>query len=95
MFVKFKEEFTKHIQPCSGDEVAFVLKSYFAEEVRDEVDNVDEDIEAVWKRMKWLRGLNVDSLRRLMTKKYTALNLAFSASLLPFEDLQIILAPRV
>jgi hypothetical protein len=41
-FSKFKEEFTKHIQPeCREDQAAFVLKSYLVEEVKNDVDNVD------------------------------------------------------
>ena len=51
-FAKFKEEFTKYIHPkCSTGEVAFVLKSYLVEEVRDDVDNVDEDLAAIWERL--------------------------------------------
>ena len=47
-FPKFKEQFTKHIQPlCRDDQAAFILKSYLVEEVRDDVEKVEEEVSAI------------------------------------------------
>ena len=51
-FPRFKEDFIKHIQPlCKREQAAFVLKSYLVDEVRDEVENIDEDTDAKWARL--------------------------------------------
>ena len=49
---RFKEEFIQHIRPTfKSEKEAFVLKSYLAKNIREEVDNLGEDAVAIWKRL--------------------------------------------
>ena len=51
-YPKFKEEFHLHIQPiCSSSQLPFILKSYLSDSIKDEVDNVGNDYEAIWARL--------------------------------------------
>ena len=51
-YPKFKTEFEKFVQPlCSPDQLTFVLKSYLCDSVRKEVENIDHDLQAMWKRL--------------------------------------------
>ena len=51
-FPKFKSEFEMYVQPlCSPCQLPFVLKSYLCDSVRREVENIDHDITAMWKRL--------------------------------------------
>ena len=51
-YPKFKEEFQTHIRPlCNSSQLPFVLKSYLVNEVKDEVDNVADNYEALWERL--------------------------------------------
>ena len=61
-YPKFRDEFIRYIEPlCKREQMPFVLKSYLTEEVRDEVENVGEDIEAIWRRLDKKYG-NEDKL---------------------------------
>ena len=51
-YPKFKEEFHTHIKPlCGSSQLPFVLKSYLEVSVREEVDNVEDDYNAIWERL--------------------------------------------
>ena len=51
-YPRFKSEFCNHIRPvCNPEQVAFILKSYLSETVREDVENIDEDCDAVWDRL--------------------------------------------
>ena len=51
-YPKFKEQFELYIKPlCSSAQLPFVLKSHLIEEVREEVDNVDDDLGTLWSRL--------------------------------------------
>ena len=51
-YPKFKSEFLQFVLPlCSTDQVTFVLKSYLCDSVRREVENIDHDLTAMWKRL--------------------------------------------
>ena len=44
-YPQFKSEFNKYVEPiCNPDQVAFILKSYLSEEIKEEVDNVGDDL---------------------------------------------------
>ena len=48
----FRKEFKKHIEPqYSKEEEAFVLKSYLALEIREDVSTLGDDAEQIWKRL--------------------------------------------
>ena len=48
----FKHEFTKFIRPqYEASEEAFVLKSYLEPSVREEVNSLGDDAEAIWNRL--------------------------------------------
>ena len=51
-YPQFKEEFIKHVSPLYREEqLAFVLKSYLVERVREEAEACGEDYAAIWKRL--------------------------------------------
>ena len=51
-YPKFKEQFEKYVKPlCRPSQLPFVLKSYLDDEVKEEVDNSDDDIATLWKRL--------------------------------------------
>ena len=51
-YPRFKEEFHTHIKPlCNPTQLPFVLKSYLVDKVKDEVDNVANDYDALWERL--------------------------------------------
>ena len=51
-YPRFKEEFHTHIKPlCNFTQLPFVLKSYLVDKVKDEVDNVENDYNALWERL--------------------------------------------
>ena len=51
-YPKFKAEFDKYVTPlCSDSQLPFVLKSYLSDSVRREVENLDHDLTAMWKRL--------------------------------------------
>ena len=61
-YPRFKEQFRKHIKPqYNADEETFVLRSYLKENIREEVDNLGEDAEAIWDRLDCKYG-NVGKL---------------------------------
>ena len=58
----FKSEFTKYIQPqCHPTQLAFILKSYLNEDVKEEVINVGDDYDEMWRRLDMKYG-NVGKL---------------------------------
>ena len=51
-YPKFKSEFEKYVKPlCNSSQLPFVLKSYLCDSVRREVENLDHDMDAKWKRL--------------------------------------------
>ena len=61
-YPQFKTEFIKHVAPqCTGDQLAFILKSYLSAEIRDEVENCGEDYDRIWGRLDTRYG-NIQKL---------------------------------
>merc|ERR1712100_368444 len=51
-FPKFKFEFNKFVVPmCREEQLPFILKPYLCDSVRQEVENLDYDIDAMWERL--------------------------------------------
>ena len=53
-YPSFKEVFLKYIAPeyvSRPDQLAFVLKSYLCDEVKEEVEHCGEDYDAIWQRL--------------------------------------------
>ena len=51
-YPRFKEEFLKHIKPqYESHEESFVLKSYLAPDIKEDVDNLGDDAAEIWKRL--------------------------------------------
>ena len=51
-YPEFKAEFLQHVEPrCRKAELAFVLKSYLVDSVRQEISNVSEDYDKIWERL--------------------------------------------
>lgn len=64
-YPQFKEEFLRHVAPqYQTEQLAFVLKSYLNDEVREEVESCGEDYSAVWARLDQRYG----DRGRLVTK---------------------------
>ena len=48
----FKTEFQTYVRPlCMTSQLPFVLRSYLAREVKEKVENVGDDYEALWERL--------------------------------------------
>ncbi len=51
-YPRFKEEFLKHVKPrYKPHEEAFVLKSYLATDIKEDVDNLGDDATEIWRRL--------------------------------------------
>ena len=51
-YPKFREQFQLYIKPlCSDSQLPFVLRSHLSEQVKEEVDNVDDDLDTLWVRL--------------------------------------------
>ena len=51
-YPKFKEQFELYVKPlCTEAQLPFVLKSHLDEQVKEEVDNVDDNMETLWERL--------------------------------------------
>ena len=51
-FPRFKEEFNNHIKPmCSETQLPLVLKSYLVETVREDVENIGDNMADLWERL--------------------------------------------
>ena len=51
-YKKFKVEFEKYVKPlCQEAQLPFILKAHLSEEVKEEVDDLDDDIATLWKRL--------------------------------------------
>ena len=51
-YPKFKDNFEQYIKPlCRHDQLPFVLRSYLDEDVREDVDNLDDNLETLWNRL--------------------------------------------
>ena len=51
-YPKFKEQFELYVKPlCTEMQLPFILKSHLVEQVKDEVDNVDDNMETLWERL--------------------------------------------
>ena len=48
-YPRFKSEFNKYVEPiCKPDQVACILKTYLSEEIKEEVDNLGDDLTDIW-----------------------------------------------
>ena len=51
-YPQFREDFDKHIHPqCQTEQLAFVLKTYLASKVREEVESCGDDYYLIWERL--------------------------------------------
>ena len=51
-YPRFKEEFIKHMKPSyKPHEKAFVLKSYLAPDIKEDVDSLGDDATEIWRRL--------------------------------------------
>ena len=51
-YPKFKVEFEKYVKPlCQEAQLPFILKAHLSEEVKEEIDDLDDDIATLWKRL--------------------------------------------
>lgn len=51
-YPKFREQFQLYVKPlCKSSQLPFVLRSHLVEDVKEEVDNVDDDLETLWNRL--------------------------------------------
>ncbi len=51
-YPRFKEEFLKHVKPrYKPHEEAFVLKSYLATDIKEDVNNLGDDATEIWRRL--------------------------------------------
>ena len=51
-YPRFKEQFLKYVKPRYEEtEEAFILRSHLTENIRDEVDNLGEEADALWRRL--------------------------------------------
>ena len=51
-YPRFKEQFLKYVKPrYEATEEAFILRSHLTENIRDEVDNLGEEADALWRRL--------------------------------------------
>ena len=51
-YPKFKEQFELYVKPlCTEAQLPFMLKSHLEEQVKEEVDNVDDNMETLWERL--------------------------------------------
>ena len=56
-YPQFRREFQAHMEPLyQTQQLAFVLKSYLSESVREEVESLGEDHRRVWERLDQLYG---------------------------------------
>lgn len=71
-YPKFKDNFERYIKPlCPEEQLPFVLRSYLGEEVQEDVDNLDDDLETLWKSLDKKYGNSgklVDSILADLTK---------------------------
>ena len=51
-YPKFKEEFMLYVKPlCQASQLSFVLKSHLLEEVKEDLDNVNDEFDTLWERL--------------------------------------------
>jgi hypothetical protein len=51
-YPKFKEEFMLYVKPlCQASQLSFVLKSHLLEEVKEDLDNVNDEFDILWERL--------------------------------------------
>ena len=51
-YPRFKEEFLKHVMPlCDKSQLSFVLRSYVSEEICEDIENIGDDFNGIWKRL--------------------------------------------
>lgn len=51
-YPKFREQFESYVKPlCTPSQLPFVLRSHLAEAVREEVDNIDDNLDTLWTRL--------------------------------------------
>ena len=51
-YPKFREQFELYVKPlCTPSQLPFVLRSHLSEEVREEVDNIDDNLDMLWTRL--------------------------------------------
>jgi len=56
-YPKFKEQFEKYVKPlCQDAQLPFILRAHLSDDVKEEVDDVDDDIVTLWKRLDYKYG---------------------------------------
>ena len=51
-YPKFREQFELYVKPlCTTPQLPFVLQSHLSDSVREEVDNIDDNLETLWARL--------------------------------------------
>ena len=51
-YPKFREQFELYVKPlCKSSQLPFVLRSHLSDSVREEVDNIDDNLETLWTRL--------------------------------------------
>ena len=51
-YPKFREQFELYVKPlCTTPQLPFVLRSHLSDSVREEVDNIDDNLETLWARL--------------------------------------------
>ena len=51
-YPKFREQFELYVKPlCTASQIPFVLRSHLSDSVREEVDNIDDNLETLWSRL--------------------------------------------
>ena len=51
-YPRFKSKFNNYVEPiCKPDQVAFILKSYLSEEIKEEVNNLGDNLKDIWDRL--------------------------------------------
>ena len=51
-YPNFKTSFETHVKPlCNESQLAFVLRSYLSDSVRDDVDSLGDNVDDIWERL--------------------------------------------
>ena len=51
-YPKFKEQFELYVKPlCRASQLPFILRSYLTDDVKEEVDNLDDNLDTLWRRL--------------------------------------------
>ena len=68
-YLQFKSQFNKYVEPiCKPDQVAFILKSYMSGKMKEEVDNLGDDLKDIWDRLDKKYGDQGKFIGAIMSK---------------------------